>query len=106
MTRNPTAADPPLVAGAAAGGAVAEVCAQAIPNVITVHPLEGPRQAATPVPQESSAYRLLESSRTMRVGIEGLGEDRALRTLVSGKAAASPVPLHAPAPPPRAHCSN
>jgi len=33
----------------------------------------------------------------MRVVVEGLGEDRALRTLVSGKVAASLGRLHVPA---------
>ena len=42
----------------------------------------------------------------MRVVIEGLGEDRALRTLVSGKVAASLGRLHVPATTARVQFSN
>ncbi|PYO25869.1 MAG: hypothetical protein DMD85_02070 [Candidatus Rokuibacteriota bacterium] len=45
-------------------------------------------------------------SHTMRVIIEGLGEDRALRTLVNGKIAASLGRLHVPATTARVQFSN
>ena len=41
------------------------------------------------MPRKSTAHRLLDISETMRVLIEGLGDDRALRTLVNGKVVAS-----------------
>src|SRR5204862_270613 len=67
-------------------------------------PYEG-RKAATRVPEDSSA-RPLRRDHTMRVIIEGLGEDRALRTLVNGKIAASLGRLHVPATTARVQFSN
>jgi len=49
---------------------------------------------------------LLNRDRTMRVVIEGLGEDRALRTLVNGKVAASLGRLHVPATTARVQFAN
>src|SRR6185369_14029905 len=95
MTRNPSAAEPPLDVAPAAGGtpvvgAVADVCAHAMPNVIMVYPLECEMsRTATEVPRDSPAYALRTSTSAMRVVIEGLGDDRALRTLVNGKVATS-----------------
>jgi ribosome-associated translation inhibitor RaiA len=49
---------------------------------------------------------LLNTGGTMRVVIEGLGEDRALRTLVNGKVAASLGRLHVPATTARVQFAN
>ena len=58
------------------------------------------------MPQDSAARALRLTDGTMRVVIEGLGEDRALRTLVNGKVMASLGRLHIPATTARVQFSN
>src|SRR5215469_1956593 len=99
MTRNPSAAEPPfdvaLPAGGTAGG-VADVCAHAMPSVVMVHPLgDGNQQRRC---HEGGRHvACLPPATPMRVVIEGLGDDRVLRTLVTGKVSASLSRLHVPA---------
>jgi len=104
MTRNPSAAEPPLdVAGAPAGRwpGRGRLCAQAIRMSSRAPPYEGRMQQ--PGARRLVRHGLAARPRTMRVIIEGLGEDRALRTLVTGDRASLGGCMCRP---PRARCSS